>query len=126
MFKRRVISIIDDDLSLREALLDLMSSLGFAAEAFASAQAFLESGTLERVSCLVADVQMPGLSGLELYSRLLACGRAIPTILITAYPNETVRARALKVGIIRYLVKPFSDDDLITAIHSAIGLRKAS
>jgi FixJ family two-component response regulator len=102
-----------------------MSSLGFAAEAFASAQAFLESGALERVSCLVADVQMPSLSGLELHSRLLASGRAIPTILITAYPNETRRARALKAGIIRYLVKPFSDDDLITAVHSAIGLRRA-
>jgi FixJ family two-component response regulator len=126
MFKRLVISIIDDDPSLREALLDLMSSLGFAAEAFASAQAFLESGALERISCLVADVQMPSLSGLELHSRLLASGRAIPTILITAYPNETRRARALKAGIIRYLVKPFSDDDLITAIQSAIGLPKAS
>ena len=121
-----VISIIDDDLSLREALLDLMSSLGFSAEAFASAQAFLEFGALEKVSCLVADIQMPSLSGLELHSRLLASGRAIPTILITAYPNETRRARALKAGIIRYLVKPFNDDDLITAIHSAIGLRKAS
>ena len=75
MFHRSVISIIDDDPSLREALLDLMSSLGFTAEAFAGAQAFLESGALERASCLVADVQMPGLSGLELHSRLLARGR---------------------------------------------------
>ena len=118
-----VISIIDDDPSLREALLDLMSSLGFAAEAFASARAFLRSLSSRPRGC---DVQMPSLSGLELHSRLLASGRAIPTILITAYPNETRRARALKAGIIRYLVKPFSDDDLITAIHSTIGLRKAS
>lgn len=103
-----------------------MSSLGISAEAFASAQAFLESGIAQSASCLVADVQMPGLGGLELYSRLLSCGRAIPTILITAYPSETTRARALKAGVKRYLVKPFSDDDLIAAIHSAIEFRKAS
>jgi FixJ family two-component response regulator len=90
-------AIVDDDPSVREALLDLMGSLGFAAEGFANAQAFRESGAAQTASCLIADVQMPGMSGLQLHNELQSAGNAIPTILITAYPDEAIRARALKI-----------------------------
>jgi FixJ family two-component response regulator len=126
MPKQPVISIVDDDRSVREAMTDLMDSLGFAAEAFASAGDFLRSDALRSTSCLIADVQMPGMSGLELRRHLVASGTAIPTILITAYPDDEVRAHALKTGVVGYLAKPFSDDELIGCIDSALGHRKAS
>ena len=126
MPKQPVISIVDDDHSVREAVMDLMSSLGFAAEAFPSAGTFLTSDAVRSTSCLIADVQMPGMSGLELRRRLAASGNAIPTILITAYPDDTVRAHAHEAGVIGYLTKPFSDDELIGCIDLALERRKAS
>jgi FixJ family two-component response regulator len=115
-----LISIIDDDESMREAIRGLMKSLGFAAEMFPSAQAFLGSRHLPGTSCLIADVNMPGMSGLELHRHLSASGKAIPTILITAYPDDSARQRALADGVVCYLSKPFDEADLLAGIHSAL------
>ena len=120
MSNKALISIVDDDESVREATKGLMSALGFTAEAFASAEDFLKSGRVQDTSCLITDMQMPGMTGLELYARLVASGHAIPTILITAYPDDRGRARALDVGVTRYLTKPFSEDALLGCIRSAL------
>ena len=97
-----------------------MRSMGFSAEAFGSAEDFLDSAHLSRTDCLVADVNMPGMSGLDLHQRLAATGRAIPTILITAYPNERVRALALNAGVLCYLAKPFAEGDLLGCLRTAL------
>jgi FixJ family two-component response regulator len=115
-----VIAIVDDDLSVREALASLVRSLGYAAMAFDCAERLLKSRRRGGVSCLIADVQMPGMTGLELYQQLSASGKRIPTILITAYPDEGVRERALAAGVIGYLSKPFEEDDLLASIRSAL------
>jgi len=122
--KQPVIAIVDDDDSIREATMSLMRALGFSAEAYPCAEDFLKSGRLQRTSCLIADVRMPGMSGLELHRRLVALGKPIPTVLITAHPDDRVRARALKAGVICYLTKPFDEDDLIGCIDSALELGK--
>jgi FixJ family two-component response regulator len=110
------IAVVDDDESVREATTRLLRSLGFIAKGFSSADEFLNSNRLRITSCLVADVQMPGTSGLALYGQLVAAGNPIPTILITAYPDDTIRARALSAGIAAYLVKPFSEKELLDCI----------
>ncbi len=115
-----LISIIDDDESMREAIKGLMRSLGYRVEAVASAQEFLSSRHVHRTSCLIADMQMPGMTGLELYQRLSTSGKPIPTILITAYPDDGVRERALSAGVIGYLSKPFEEDDMLACICSAL------
>ena len=120
MPNKPLIAIVDDDASVREAMMSLMRALGFLAEAFRCAEDFLKSDGLQHTSCLIADVRMPGMSGLELYRRLVASGRPIPTVLITAHSDEGVRARALKAGIICYLTKPFREDDLLGCICSAV------
>lgn len=117
---KALISIVDDDESVREATKGLVRSLGFPAQAFPSAKAFLTSRHLRRTACLIADVNMPGMTGLELHRRLVASGKTIPTVLITAYPDESVRARALSAGVICYLSKPFDEDDLLVCIRSAL------
>jgi FixJ family two-component response regulator len=119
---KTLISVVDDDESMREALRGLMKSLGYKAEAFGSAEEFLNSRQVSRTSCLIADVNMPGMTGLELHRRLVASGKAIPTILITAYPDETVRERALGDGVIGYLSKPFDENDLLTCIRSSLNI----
>ena len=121
MADRTVIAIIDDDEAVRDALAGLMKSLGYSAEAFESAEGFLGSSRHDNASCLITDVQMPGMSGLELHDRLVASGKPIPTILITAYPNERARTRALSNGVVCYLGKPFQEDELLACIRSAIG-----
>jgi FixJ family two-component response regulator len=120
-----VISIVDDDESVREGLTDLVRSMGFIAEAFQRAEDFLKSPRLRRTSCLIADVQMPGMTGIELYDVLINAGNMIPTILITAFPNDRDRTLALHSGVTCYLVKPFNDDDLHECIGSALGARVA-
>ena len=115
-----LISIVDDDESMREAIKGLMRSLGYRVEAVASAQEFLSSRNGRRASCVIADMQMPGMTGLELHRHLLASGNPIPTILITAYPDNGVRERALAAGVIGYLSKPFEQDDLLACIRSAL------
>ena len=114
-----VVSVVDDDPSVREGMIDLLSSLDFIAEAFPRAEDFLQSSRLRTTSCLIADVQMPGMTGLELYDRLVGSGPAIPTILITAFPNEADRARALRDGVRCYLVKPVNEVELLACIRSA-------
>jgi FixJ family two-component response regulator len=121
--KKPVIAIVDDDDSIREATMSLMRALDFSAEAYPCAEDFLTSGRLQRTSCLIADVRMPGMSGLELHRRLVLSGNPIPTVLITAHPDDGTRARALEAGIIGYLTKPF-DDDLLGCIRSALDHRK--
>jgi FixJ family two-component response regulator len=120
MLKEALISIVDDDASVREAMQALMKSLGFAAETFASAEEFLASDSRNQAVCLITDMQMPGLTGLGLYDRLLASGRPVPTIMITAYPDERVRARAMQAGVVCYLVKPFNESDLLACIQTVL------
>jgi len=121
MAKRKLlISIVDDDESVREAAKGLMKSLGYAAETFPSAEDFLQSQQVPRTACLIADVNMPGMSGLDLHRHLSTSGKRIPTILITAYPDNGVRDRALNAGVICYLSKPFDEGDLLSCIHSAL------
>jgi FixJ family two-component response regulator len=115
-----LIAIVDDDESVREATKSLMRSLGFAAETFPSGEDFLASPYLAHADCLVTDVNMPGMTGLDLHRRLVAAGRSIPTILITAYPNDSVRSRALSDGVISYLTKPYDEHDLLLSIRSAL------
>jgi FixJ family two-component response regulator len=115
-----LISIIDDDESMREAIKGLVKSMGYTVEAVASAQEFLSSRRVRRTSCLITDMQMPGMTGLELYQHLSTSGKPIPTILITAYPDNGVRERALSAGVIGYLSKPFEEDDLLACIRSAL------
>jgi len=114
------IAIIDDDESVREATTRLLRSLGFIAKGFSSANEFLVSNRAVITSCLIADVQMPEISGLALYGQLVAAGNPIPTVLITAYPDDAIRARALSAGVAAYLVKPFSEKELLDSIDSAI------
>jgi FixJ family two-component response regulator len=120
-----VISIVDDDKFLRESLGRLMTSLGYRAFAHASADNFLKSPHVAETSCLIADVQMPGMTGLELFRHLSDTGRAIPTILITAYPNDGAAARALRDGVVCYLAKPFKEPDLLRGVRLALE-RKAA
>jgi FixJ family two-component response regulator len=117
---RALISIVDDDESVREATTGLMQSLGYRAEAFPSAEDFLQSRRLGQTACLIADINMPGMSGLELHRHLSASGKPIPTILITAYPDEAARARALSAGVLCYLSKPFPEDDLLSCVRNAL------
>jgi FixJ family two-component response regulator len=115
-----VISIVDDDLSIREATTNLIRAMGFTAEAYPSAEDFLQSDSLLRTSCLIADMRMPGISGLELHNRLVASRTPVPTILITAFPDERDQARAREAGIIGYLPKPFNETELLACIHSVL------
>jgi FixJ family two-component response regulator len=115
-----IISIVDDDPSVREALKGLLRSMGYAAELFASAVEFLASPHLHDTACLIADVHMPAMSGLELHRRIVSSGHSIPTILMTAHTDDKVRSRALADGITCYLYKPFGDDILLACIHSAL------
>jgi FixJ family two-component response regulator len=118
-----VISIIDDDASVRGATHRLVKSLGYAAHAFASADDFLQSPHVNDTSCLIADVQMPGMSGLELQSVLIAKGCQVPIIFITAYPEDNIRAKALKAGAVCFLSKPFAGTVLVECIHTALDRR---
>ena len=118
--KKPLISIVDDDESIREAVKGLMKSLGYRVEVAASADEFLRSPLVRRTSCLIADVQMPGMTGLDLHRHLSASGKVIPTVLITAYPDDGVRERALAAGVIGYLSKPFDDNDLLACIRAAL------
>ncbi len=115
-----VISIVDDDPSVREGTTDLLNSAGFAVETFKDADDFLKSGMVDSASCVIADMRMPGMSGLDLHGHLLRAGKNIPTILITAFPKKGDRAQALKAGVCGYLSKPFSEDDLLTHIRLAL------
>jgi FixJ family two-component response regulator len=115
-----VVSIIDDDESCREAIAGLMKWLGVDVQIFASAIEFLASSDAAGSSCVITDVQMPHMTGIELHERLTALGYAIPTILITAYPNDAARDRVLAAGVVCYLSKPFDKDALIECVRAAL------
>jgi FixJ family two-component response regulator len=116
-----LVSVVDDDESVRESLPDLLRELGFAAEAFASAEEFLASDHVGRTRCLVLDVAMPGMSGPELQEELMRRRHAIPIVFISAQQDESTRARALAAGAVAYLHKPFSDTALLDAVNAALG-----
>jgi len=118
--KRPLVSIVEDDRFFRESLGRLMRSLGYTAEAFPSAADFLASPRLAETACLIADVHMPAMTGIELYRHLVDTGRAIPTILVTAYPNDADRSRALNDGVAGYLRKPMDEQHLIRCLRAAL------
>ena len=115
-----LISIVDDDDSVRESLSGLIRSVGFGALVFASAEEFLNSNHLSDTDCLILDVRMPGMNGLDLQRRLAASHMSIPVIFITAHGDEEARVRALNGGAVEYLLKPFSEDALLKAIDKAL------
>jgi len=115
-----LVSVVEDDQHFRESMRRLLRSLGYTVEAFPSATAFLASGRLVETSCLIADVNMPAMTGIELYKHLIDAGHAIPTILVTAYPNDIDRARALDDGVVCYLRKPVDEQDLRRCLHAAL------
>ena len=115
-----LIVCVDDDQAICEAMLALLKALGFAAEAFLSAEALLHSGALDDIACLITDVQLGGMSGLQLQTRLIELGYHIPIIMITAFSDERIRNQALSAGAICFLSKPFLKADLLSCIHSAL------
>ncbi len=118
--KKQLVSIVEDDRFFRESMRRLMRSLGYTVEAFPSAADFLASPRLSETACLIADVQMPAMTGVELYRSLVDAGHAIPTILVTAYPNDVDRARALDDGVACYLRKPVDEQHLILCLRAAL------
>jgi FixJ family two-component response regulator len=120
VLKAPLIAIIDDDKSMRDTTRDLLESAGFSAATFASAARLLKSQRLHRVSCLIADMRMPKMTGLELHQHLVASNRAIPTILMTAYPEERMRAQAMKANVVCYLAKPFEAEELLNCVRRVI------
>jgi FixJ family two-component response regulator len=118
--ERPLVAVVDDDESVRESLPDLLGELGFAASAFSSAEAFLSSDDIGQTRCVVLDVAMPGMSGLDLQRELQRRRHKIPIIFITAQKDEAIRARALEQGAVRVLLKPFSDTSLLEALNTAL------
>jgi len=118
-----VIAIVDDDESFRHATLSFVRSLGYSAAAFPSADAFLNSNAIEKTDCLITDVQMPGMSGIELQNHLLAQGNRVPVIFITAFPETEARGDALRAGAVGFLGKPFGDENLISCLNKALATR---
>lgn len=125
MPEQALISVVDDDQSFRNSMRRLLKSHGYLVAVFPSAAEFLASPRLLLTGCLVADIHMPGMTGLELFTHLIAAGFAIPTILITAYPDQIVRDRALKLGVEGYLPKPLDEAVLVDCLHSAFARGKA-
>jgi len=115
-----LISIVDDEESIREAIESLLRSVGFRTQTFASAEQFLQSDQIETTACLILDVRMPGMSGLELQRQLMATQYRIPIVFVTAHGDEEARARALQEGAVEFLLKPFSEEALLNAIQRAL------
>jgi len=120
MPKASLVSVVEDDRFFRESMRRLMRSLGYSVEAFPTAADFLASPRLAETACLIADLHMPGMTGLELHRRLIEAGHAIPAILVTAYPDEDVKARALKDGVVCYLRKPIDEEQLMRCLRTAL------
>ena len=114
------VAIVDDDAHMREALLDSLDEAGFSAQAFPSAEEFLDSGHRHRCSCIIADIRMPGMSGLDLQARLNAERLRVPIIFITAHGNEQMRMQALRSGAVEFLGKPFDDEVLLDTVRAAL------
>ena len=120
MPKGPLVAIVDDDESIRDTTKDLLESAGLSAAVFARAASLLKSRRLSRVSCLIADMRMPKMTGLELHQHLVASNRPIPTILMTAYPDERAQAQAIRSNVVCYLIKPFPADVLLACVRCAL------
>jgi FixJ family two-component response regulator len=118
----RIVAIVDDDESVRSALSGLMKAVGLPNQAFSSAEDFLNSGRQHNTACLIADIRMPGMSGLELQARLNAEHCRIPTIFITAHGDTNMRLQALRQGAVEFLAKPFNDDALLEHVRAALAM----
>src|ERR1700704_1108100 len=118
-----LVAVVDDDDSVRESLSGLFRSVGFAAQGYASAAAFLQSDDLPRTDCVILDVRMPEMGGLELQRRLVACHPEVPVIFMTAHDDARIRLQALSGGAVDYLIKPFSEEALLDAVRVALGSR---
>jgi FixJ family two-component response regulator len=118
----KIVAIVDDDESVRSALSGLMKAVGLPTEAFSSAEDFLKSGRHRDTACLIADIRMPGMSGLELQARLNAEHCRIPTIFITAHGDTNMRLQALRQGAVEFLAKPFNDDALLEHVRAALAM----
>jgi FixJ family two-component response regulator len=118
--KTKLVAILDDDDSMRSALQGLLKSAGMPAQAFASAEEFLKSGQQHKTACLIADIRMPGMSGLELQAHLNAEHCRIPTIFITAHGDAKMRLQALRAGAVEFLSKPFDDELLLESVRAAL------
>ena len=121
MSERSIISVVDDDQAFRDSMRRLLTSLGYAVSVFQSAAEFLASPKLAATACLVADVHMPVTTGVALYKHLIGTGRTIPTILVTAYPDDEVGKRMLAAGVVGYLHKPLEEAELIRCLRSVFG-----
>jgi FixJ family two-component response regulator len=121
-----IVAIVDDDKAVGNAIEVLMRSIGLVAQAFSSGEEFLRSPELSRTGCLVVDFNMPNMSGLDLHNNLSRLGKEIPTVLITAYPSDDIRARALQAGVICYLPKPFDESHLLNCIQTALDRAKGN
>jgi FixJ family two-component response regulator len=118
--KGPLVAIVDDDESIRDTTKDLLESAGFSAAAFGRAARLLRSRRLNKIRCLIADMRMPGMTGLELLQYLAASNRSIPTILMTAYPDERTRVQAVKANVVCYLIKPFAAEELLAGVRRAL------
>jgi len=118
--ENKLVAIVDDDDAVRCTLKELLRSAGYASQTFESAEAFLGSGHQQETACLITDIRMPGMSGLELQARLNAERCRIPTIFITAHGDEQMRFQALRAGAVEFLPKPFDDDVLIESVRAAL------
>ena len=125
MTKKLLVSVVDDDRFFRESMRRLMRSLTYTSEDFASAADFLASPRLAETACLIADINMPAMTGIELHQHLIDAGRAIPTILVTAYPNDAHRIRALSRGVVCYLRKPVDEQHLKRCLHATLTAPRA-
>ena len=119
------VAIVDDDKSIRNATQNLLKAAGFSTATFEDAESFLGSASFANASCLVADMRMPGMTGLELYHELVALGHRIPTVIITAHPEELTQARAREAGITCYLTKPFTPDELLECVSESLAKSQA-
>ena len=120
MPERPLVAIVDDDKSIRNATQDLLKAAGFSTATFEDAESFLASASRASAACVVADMRMRGMTGVKLYQELVASGHAIPTVIITAHPEELTQARAREAGITCYLIKPFTPDELLECVHEAL------
>ncbi|MGZ8269510.1 MAG: response regulator transcription factor [Burkholderiales bacterium] len=120
MAERLLVAIVDDDESIRNATRDLLRAAGFSTATFEDAESFFGWASRASTACVVADIRMPGMSGVELYRALVASGERIPTVIITAHPEDVAQSRAREAGITCYLSKPFEPDDLLECVRKAL------
>jgi FixJ family two-component response regulator len=118
--KAKLVVVVDDDDSIRSAVQDLLDAVGFQARGFESAEEFLKSGKQQETACLIADIRMPGMSGLELQAQLNAERCRIPIIFITAHGDEKMRMQALRAGAVEFMAKPFDDEALLESVRAAL------